>query len=444
MSPSDTLVGYCGDLNLEDIPEHVRDHARLSLLNAVGVTLGGLASDAARIAIRQSEFLGGSPQAHVFGTDHVTSVDRAGLVNGIAAHVLDFDDTHLPTVYHPTAPLMASVVPMAESLDATGAEFLQAWIVGLEAGLRVANALGRAHYDLGWHITSTAGYLAAALGCARLLGLDFERTRHALGIAATQSSGHRQQFGAMTKSLHAGVAGSGGILAALLAQHNYTADHDSVHGRRGFLAVMSSDPHPTALSEGLGEEWILLQNCLKPYASGVVTHPLIDAGRQLRGSGLAVDMIEDIHLSVHPLVVELTNIEEPVNGLESKFSVRHCFAVGFLDDAAGPEQFSDDRARAADVIDVRNKITVEDGGHPPMQTRVTVRTRSGSTLEIDIVDARGTLQRPLTREEVIEKYKSLAEPVLGPEGARRTLEVIAGIHDRRFSELIEAASPRPA
>jgi|TARA_B100000315_G_scaffold256270_1_gene301791 2-methylcitrate dehydratase PrpD len=434
---SDELIEFCVALSLDDISSDARDHARLSLLNAIGVTLGGQEDEATQIATRQAEFLGGNPQAHIFGTPQMTSVDRAGLINGISSHVLDFDDTHLPTVYHPTAPLMASVVPLAEYLDVSGEKFLCAWTVGLEGGIRLACALGRPHYDHGWHVTSTAGYVAAALACSILLGLDTTRTRHAVGIAATQSSGHRQQFGAMTKSFHAGMAGSGGLLAALLASDGYTANNDSVSGRRGLLSVMSPDPDPSALTSGLGENWVLLENCLKPYASGVVTHPLIDAGRLL-GHVHEVDAedITGLTLQVNPLVMELTNIENPSTGLEAKFSVRHCFAVGFLDNGGGPAQFSNERVAAGDIVSLRDRISVEGGDLPHMHARVHVNLTDGNQFEIEVHDARGTMARPLTTIEVRKKYFSLANPAIGEIRARSIHDAVFEIEERSFNDLV--------
>ncbi|HJO79749.1 MAG TPA: MmgE/PrpD family protein [Acidimicrobiales bacterium] len=439
MNQTDTLIEFCEALTLEDVPDEAKDHARLSLLNAVGATLGGLSSDATRIATQQMEILGGLPQAHIYGTADMTSVDRAGLVNGIAAHVLDFDDTHIPTVYHPTAPLMASIVPLAEYLGATGAEFFRAWIVGLEGGMRLANALGRSHYDLGWHITSTAGYVAAAFSSAVLLGLDRTSTRHALGIAATQSSGHRQQFGAMTKSFHAGMAGSGGVTAALLAQAGYTADSESIHGRRGLLSVMSPQPDPDALVHDLGEQWVLRENCLKPYASGVVTHPLIDVGRSMRDEyKLSVDDIAAVRLRVNPLVIELTNIPVAATGLEGKFSVRHCLAAGFVDGRGGPEQFTDDRVIAPDIVAIRDRVSVEDGGLPPMQAIAEVTLGDGQVIEIEIVRARGTMTRPLTVEEVNEKFHNLADAAIGELAAKALFHAVQDLETGPFVRLVEA------
>ena len=202
---------------------------------------------------------------------------------------------------------------------------------------------------------------------------------------------------------------------------------------------MSPEPDPDALTADLGSDWVLRHNSLKPYASGVVTHPLIDVGRALRDDYLvAADDIATVKLLVHPLVVELTNIQQPTTGLESKFSVRHCFAAGFLDSGAGPDQFSDQRVLAPDIIALRDRVTVEDGGLPPMQAVAEVTLTSGKVIKIDMTKARGTMDRPLSLEEVDAKYFNLANAAIGEPAAKSIHNVVHEIESRPFTDLVKA------
>ncbi len=228
------------------------------------------------------------------------------------------------TIYHPSAALLGAVLSVGQLRGSSGEAVAIAWIVGLEVGIRVASALGMSHYDRGWHVTGTAGAVACAAAAAKLLGLDSHRVSAALSIGATMSGGHRAHFGTDTKSGHAGFAAQKGVHAALLAEAGFTAASDGIFGHAGLLQVVGPDGDAGALLRDLGDAWRLLGNRIKPYASGVVTHPSIDAGRAL-GERLNHDQsrVQTVDLDVHPLAVELTGKTAPVTGLESKFSVNH-------------------------------------------------------------------------------------------------------------------------
>lgn len=428
---SGRIIGFAAGLDLEDVPDAVRHEARRALCNIVGVAVGGSSLDASQISVRLATKLGDARHARAVGTGCWAAVDRVALVDGIMAHVLDFDDTHLPSVYHPSAPVFSALFPLAEWTGSSGRELLTAWVVGLEVGMRLALALGREHYDAGWHVTGTAGVVGAAAAAGRLLQLDEGRMAHCIGIAATQASGHREQFGSMTKSLHAGNAGASGLVAALLAEGGFTAAASSLDGRRGLFHVMSPNPDPKQLDSGLGSAWVLPENCIKPYASGVVTHPAIDGARALKEEyGVAPEEIDSLVLRVNPLVTELTGKDDPQTGLEGKFSVRHCAAVGFLFGAAGPPEFDDAVVRAPDVVGVRERIRVEpDPAIPHMQAVVEAGLRSGRTVRVDVVDARGTPGRPLTDDELAAKVDGLCAPVVGAERSRELRQRLIAVEE---------------
>ncbi|HEX4805771.1 MAG TPA: MmgE/PrpD family protein [Conexibacter sp.] len=413
------LAEFATRVQLEGLDERVRHEAVRAFANVVGVSLGGVPLDASQRALATIRTLGGPPQARVLGTREAAPVDRVALVDGVLAHVLDYDDTHLGTILHPSAPVMAGLLPLAEWREASGEDFLAAWIVGLEVGIRLAIALGRAHYDHGWHVTGTAGGVAAAAACARLLGLDAQRTANALGIAATQANGHREQFGYMTKSLHVGVAGHAGLFAALLAEQGFDASPVSFEGRRGLLPTIAPASRPEELTAGLGEDWRLPDNCIKPYASGVVTHPAIDGGRALHDEGIAPDRIAKLELRVHPLVLELTGKTSPQTGLEGKFSVYHCAAMGLIDGIAGPRQFTDEIVVDPATVAVRERISVtagDDVAH--MTAHVRAELTDGSVRELVVDPARGTADRQLTDDELAAKFLDAATVVLSEQRAR--------------------------
>ena len=213
-APTMRLAEFVTDTRLASIPEATRHEGKRALLDVLGVALGAADMPAVEIARRTALALGGSEQATVWADGRRTSVTNAALVSGIMCHVLDYDDTHLPTILHPSGPLAASALPVAEWRGASGADLLLAYLLGFEVEARVSLSVYPEHYDVGWHITGTAGVLGAAAAAARLLGLNAQKTVWALGAAATQSAGLRESFGSMCKSLHTGKAAQNGVLAA--------------------------------------------------------------------------------------------------------------------------------------------------------------------------------------------------------------------------------------
>ncbi len=343
----------------------------------------------------------------------------ASLLQGIASHVLDFDDTHLRTVVHPAGPVLSALWPLAEHHRANGARLLDALILGVEVECRVANALYPAHYDVGWHITGTVGVLGAAAASARLLGLDPMRTAHALGIAATQSSGFREMFGSMCKSLHVGVAARNGMQAALLAAGGFTSSQRAIEAPRGLAHVMSTGRDFRAITDRLGASWEIDHNTYKPFACGIVIHPAIDACIQLsRRHAVQAEDVAFIELIVHPLVLELTGTKVPASGLHGKFSVFHAAAAGYLRHKAGEAEFSDAAVREPGLVALRDRITAHvSATYREDEVHATVQTRDGRRFTLHIAHAIGSRDNPLSDAQLDAKFGDLAHPVLGEVAA---------------------------
>jgi 2-methylcitrate dehydratase PrpD len=426
------LARYIAASRFEALPPRVVDEAIRSLVNWAGCAIGGAHHESVDIALASLVPFAGAPQAALPGRSERTDCLLAALLQGIASHVLDFDDTHPELMVHPSGPVAAALLPLAEWRAASGAELVNAFVAGVEAQCRVARAVLPAHYEVGWHITGTAGVVGAAAACARLLGLDEPRTTWALGIAATQASGLREMFGSMCKSLHVGRAAQGGLAAALLAQGGFTSAETALEGKRGFVQVLSASPNPAALSAGLGEDYDLLRNTYKPYACGLVIHPSLDACIRLRSRhGLRGPQIERIELAVHALALELTGKTSPRTGLEGKFSVFHGAAVAIIDGAGGEAQFSDERVKAPDVVALREKVRAKiDPALGKEQAGVTIVCRNGARHELRVEHCAGSLQRPLTDAEVDAKFLALSAPVLGA-AAEPALAALRGLAKAR-------------
>ncbi|WP_101950809.1 MmgE/PrpD family protein [Mycobacterium sp. 3519A] len=426
-----TLLDFVCHTSAAEIPAEVLHESARCLLDHVGLAVAGAQEPAARIVREQCAVLGGEQQALALGTTERLRVTDAALANGIACHALDFDDTHVPTILHPTTPLYAAGTPLAQWRATSGVDLLAAHALGYELAARASNALYPEHYDAGWHMTGTTGALAAATVAIRLLGLTGIAATHCLSIAATQAAGHREQFGTMTKPFHAGHAAASGVWAGLLAAGGFTGAPDPLQGRRGMFAVMSSASSANDLVDRLGQRWQIFDNGVKPYACGVVIHPAIDAVRDLAvRRGLAPDAIEKIRLRVHPLVLELTGKTDPRTGLEGKFSVTFACSIALLDGRAGEAEFSDSAVVRPDVRDLMARIeVVPDADVPHTQAGATALTDDGNSVDTWVDHARGTPGNRLSDDELRDKFHGLADGVLGRERANQLAEAVFGLAD---------------
>jgi 2-methylcitrate dehydratase PrpD len=370
-----------------------------------------------------------APQASVLGRGERVDMASAALLNGISSHTFDFDDTHLKTIIHPAGPVASAALALAEHVGSSGRQLIDALVLGIDVACRVGNMVYPQHYDRGWHITGTTGMLGAAAACARLLGLDTDRTTMALGIAASQPTGVREQFGSMTKAFHPGAAARAGLTAALMAKHGYTASARAIEAPRGLAQTYSTKYEWNEISDALGERFEISFNAYKPFACGVVIHPAIDGCVQLRDMHrLRPDDIARIDLDVHPLVLELTGVKAPRTGLEAKFSVYHACAAGMLFGRAGEAEFSDALVVRGDVTALRDRIhATVDASIAEDAAGVTVTLTDGRTLHVFVAHAIGSLDRPMSDADLERKFHDLVDPVLDTTRARDLVRILDDI-----------------
>jgi 2-methylcitrate dehydratase PrpD len=409
-----TLARFVVEHEASNIPEGVRHEAARSFLNWMGCAVGASRHETVENALAALSPFSGAPEATVLGRAERLDIMHAALMNGITSHTFDFDDTHLKTVIHPSGPVASAILALAERTPVSGQAFLHAFILGVEVECRIGNSVYPEHYDVGWHITGTTGVFGAAAAAGRLLGLNEQQMVWALGIAATQSSGLREMFGTMCKPFHPGNAARNGLLAALLAQQNFTSSDQGIEAKRGFAHVLSTKFDPEKITARLGETWEIALNTYKPFACGIVIHPIIDACIQLRNArGLKAEDIESIETKVHPLVLELTGKKTPQAGLEGKFSVYHSAAVAIIHGAGGEAEYSDENVRNAQVIALRDRVTaVVDTAMHEDQARVAIRLKNGTTVETFVEHAIGSVYRPMSDADLEAKFRGLACDVL--------------------------------
>ena len=408
-----------------DLPEWVMTEAKRTLVNVLAISISASAHPSSQKLLVWARGEGAAAQASVVGSDLRTSPSLAALANGFLAHLQDYDDTHYPTVLHPSAPVWPAALAVAEDRGRTGREALVAFALGAEVACRVAMSVHSWHYDQGWHITGTAGVFGAAAAAGRLYELDVPTLVNALAFAGTQAAGVREVFGTDAKPMHAGNAASDGLRSADFARHGLGGAEDILGGRRGFWAVLSPNGHSeAALLDGLGEQWELRRNGLKPYANGVVSHPIQDGVIRLRNEhGLTPDQVQRIDLRVCPLVPELMNRPDPRLGLQGKFSFQHCAAAALVDGAGHDAQFHDDRVVDPTIAAVRARVHHEvDPALPEHEAYVTITLADGRTVSTHVDHASGSPENPLTNEQLRKKFDDLVEPILGVERTRQLAE----------------------
>ena len=389
--------------------------AHRTLLNWAGCAVGAARHATVEAALAAVGELEPAARATVLGRAERVDVASAALLNGISSHTFDFDDTHLRTIIHPAGPVASAALALGERLGASGRTLVDALVVGVDVECRVGKAIYPEHYDRGWHITGSTGMLGASAACARILGLDAATTAMALGLAASQPVGVREQFGSMTKPFHVGGAARAGLMSALMAKHGFTASPRALEAPRGLMQTYSTKCDWSEITAALGERFEIASNSFKPFACGIVIHPSIDGCVQLASAhALKGEAIERIDLKVHPLVLELTGKKTPRIGLEAKFSVYHACAAGVLYGRAGEAEFSDAVVARPDVVAVRDRITATaDEKIGEAQADVTITCRDGRRLHVFIAHAIGSLERPMTDADLERKFRALADPVLG-------------------------------
>jgi 2-methylcitrate dehydratase PrpD len=424
MEVTRSLARWLVNAEARDVPNDAKREGVRSIVNWLGCAVGAAKHEAVECALAALLPFAGPPQASVLGRREKTDILNAALMNGITSHVFDFDDTHLPTIIHPSGPVASALFALAEYKPISGAELLHAFILGVEAECRIGNAVYPDHYDRGWHITGTAGVFGAAAAAGRILGLSGQQMTWALGIAGTQSSGFREMFGTHCKSFHPGRAAENGLMSALLAAKNFTSSNQVLEAKRGFANVMSTKQDYARITDGLGESYEVMLNSYKPFACGIVIHPAIDACVQLKGEyGLSGDEVETVELSVAPLVLELTGKRTPQTGLEGKFSVFHSTAAALIFGAAGEKQYSDECVRNPRVIALRDRIdAISDASKRDDEVLAQVRLKDGRVLEKYVEHAIGSRERPMSDAGLSAKFRGLADDILGSEQSARLLD----------------------
>ena len=425
MSETKALATYLVNSRLEDIPEDVRHESRRALLNYIGCAVGGSQEPAVETALKALQPYFGKPTAGLLARAERMDPLFASVINGISSHVFEYDDTMPKNYIHPTPPVASAIFAHASAHRVTGRDFIHAFLLGFETEARVGNAVYPAHYEAGWHITSTAGVFGSAAAIGKLLGLSIQQMIWALGMAATQASGIREMFGYMAKSFHAGHAARNGYAGAVMAQCDFTAGDRSIEGPRGFAAVQAAKYDLSKITDGLGTDFQIRYNAYKPYPCGLVVHPAIDGCIDLyRDHHPAPDSIKAVRVRVAPLVMDLCNKKAITRGLEGKYSIYHSCAVGLVRGKAGLKEYTDAAVNDPAVKSVRERVTaIADTSITEDQADIEVELQDGRKLTRFIEQSLGNVHRPLSDRQLEDKLRDQCIPALSSSQVDHLVEL---------------------
>jgi 2-methylcitrate dehydratase PrpD len=413
-SLSQSLGAFVAEHSYSTLPKTLRHGGRRALLNGFATALNASTSPAVSGAVAAMAAFGPRADASLIGRSERLDPPGAAFVNAIGMNLLDFDDTHLPTVIHPTAPVAPAVLALAEARGLTGRDALGAFVLGAEVACRIGEAVPT-HYARGWHITSTCGVFGAAAASAKLLGLDAPGTAQALGIASSLASGTVENLTTAGKNASVGNAARNGILAAFLAQGGYEAAPSAIEGKLGWARASGDEPDVARALSGLGERWAFDLNALKPYPAGIVFHSVIDACFELRQRlALEADAIERVVVRGDALLLA-RGMRPIVTHHDARVSLHHAVATVLLYGAAGVAEFERPRVMAPEAAALRERVQGElDETLPQGAATVEVTLRDGAVHRANVIHAKGSIERPMSDAEVEDKMRRLAEARLPP------------------------------
>jgi len=452
MGTTEKIAEFVVRTGFRNITSKAISAAKNGFLDGLGVALAGSIEPASEIMANYVKDVGGHPEAGIIGYGFKSSASQAALANGTMAHALDYDDYIAPMSGHPTVPVLPVVLAIGQMKHCSGQDVLTAYIIGLEVETKIGSGIGKHHYAAGWHPTVTLGTLGAAAATAKLLNLDISQTRMALGIASSQASGLRQNFGTMTKPFHAGMAARNGIVAATLASRGYTADENILEGRFGFASVLGGEGeyNLTTMTENLGDPFVVVNPGLdiKPYPCCRFTHRCIDAVLHIVAKyHPAPEDITGVECHTSTFVPQIVTHHQPVTALEGKFSMEYCMARALIDGDLRIPQFTSEKVLDPAAQELLKKVRyVHPSGEEDqsLPEKVVVTMQNGQQYSHEVLYAKGSPENPLTNEELTTKYRDCCSRILPPKLINHSLEMVTHIEElediTKLCELITTGS----
>ena len=433
-SAEEILASFAIGTDYKDLPLEAIEISKRAILDLIGVAVAGSNEPPGKILLEEFRESRGRQEASVIGGGFRTSVIEAVLVNGTMAHALDYDDASGDWTGHPSAVLVPAILAMGEKCHSSGQDILTAYVVGFEIGAKIGVGIGKPMYGRGWHNTSTLGTIASAAAAAKLLKLNLNKTKMAMGIAASMAAGLRENFGTMTKPFHAGNAARNGNLAVLLAKRGFTSSEHWLTADSGFSKAFGADNN--GLNEALaqlGKQYSVISPGihLKYYSSCAGSHSPIEAVLKLRKKySLKPEDIVGVNCAVASYLPRMVIHHKPKTGLQGKFSLEYTVSVALIDGAAFPPQFTDARAKSADIQNFIPKIKYHvltelgDVADTNLPVSIEISLTNGKKVVITENNPTGKPGNPMSPEQLRQKFENCTR-MLTSENRAQIIELIS-------------------
>ena len=426
----------------EAIPAQVIELGKKSILDGLGLALAGQHAESGPIMLRYLDSWAAKGDALVIGTARTAPPQLATLVNSVAIHAHDFDDTQLSAeksktyglLMHPTAPVLPAALALAEQQGTSGQEFMLAYHLGVEVECKIAEAMAPRAYEEGFHTSAICGPFGSASACARLRRLDTKTTQIALGIAASTSGGLREEFGTMTKPLQVGHGAGNGYSSVELAVLGWTAADNILEAERGFMRAVAGTFDVKSISGRLGAPWTFSWPgvSIKPYPSGSLTHPaMTEMAALIHQHDIKPDEVARVDVGASANNVQTLLYHEPKTGLQGKFSMEFCLAILLLERKAGLVEFGDSVVNRPDVKAMVRKVHVyvdpqaQAAGNDKMMSIIKITLKDGKVITGQSSFGKGSPANPMSYDEVAEKFRGCAEFAQWPtEKAEAVVELV--------------------
>ena len=440
--PTETLARFVAETPIGSVPEDVKKSALTAVIDGIAVTLGGYREMGEKITSFVKQ-LGGNPTATVMGSGFRTNAPLAAFANGSLAHALDYDDLNESMGGHPTAPVLPAALAMGESVHATGACVFNAYILGVEAETKLGGALIKSLYTSGWHPTSVLGAIGAAAACSRILGLDADKTRTALGIAGSFACGVKQNFGTSVKPLHIGQAAKTGVTAAMLAQSGWTSAPDILEGDAGFSNLFAgrNTYNLESMIQSLGNPWEFTSPGIKQkkYPCCGSTHSAVEAMLGIvHKTRVPHENVKRIECRVHPRKKHVLVHPRPKTGLEAKFSLEYCIAAALVHSEVRLDCFTDKAASDPVVKKLLPRIEIiTDDALPEWAGRIRIETNDGNIHAGNCDELPGISKR----RDLSAKFHDCSDYLIGLKRSEKAMDLLYAIeHIEDISDLTRMLS----
>jgi 2-methylcitrate dehydratase PrpD len=432
MQVTGRLAHFVVNHSYSDISPDIRELAKLTIIDTLGCCIAGFseAREECEWIVDLVKELGGKPDASVFMNGFRTSAPFAALANGTMIHSIDFDDTHMGSISHFSASLVPSVFSLAEKLQTDGPALLEAFVVGFEVGGSVGRQMMPSHYRF-WHPTSTFGSLASAAAASKLLGLDALQTEYALGLTADQAGGLRYGIdkGDFSKSLHPGYAAMQGVMLTLLVLKGANGPKGILEYPTGFCRALSEEPNIEKIVDGLGKPYEITANSLKAYPTILISHSSIQAILAMMNEhDIKSSDIVKVRLTISSTAKGQGQNYDPETPLAARLSIPFSVALALIDKEVSLKQFTKERLGDQQIKDMMARIEIE--ADPALNAKypgtlasiVVLETKSKGTLNKQVIYPKGNMKNPMTKDDVVAKYRGLCAGVMDKNKSEQILQ----------------------